>query len=87
MILATRTIVGEDAFKEWGWRIPFLVSVLLLGISVWIRMQLNESPAFKKMKDEGTGSKAPLTESFLQWKNGKIALIALLAGWRLWPYR
>jgi MFS family permease len=78
VILTTRTVVGEDAFKDWGWRIPFLVSVLLLGISVWIRMQLSESPAFKKMKEEGTGSKAPLTESFGQWKNAKIALIALL---------
>ncbi|WP_309388266.1 MFS transporter [Chelatococcus sambhunathii] len=78
VILFTRTIVGEDAFKVWGWRIPFLVSVVLLGISVWIRMQLNESPAFKKMKEEGTTSKAPLSESFGQWKNAKIALIALL---------
>jgi MFS family permease len=77
VILTTRTIVGEDAFKLWGWRIPFLVSVLLLGISVWIRLQLNESPAFKKMKEEGTGSKAPLKESFGEWKNAKIALIAL----------
>ena len=78
VILTTRTIVGEDAFKLWGWRIPFLVSVVLLGISVWIRMQLSESPAFKKMKEEGTGSKAPLKESFGEWKNAKIALIALL---------
>ncbi|MFD1333574.1 MFS transporter [Methylopila musalis] len=78
VILTVRTIIGEDAFREWGWRIPFLVSVLLLGISVWIRMQLQESPAFKKMKEEGTGSKAPLSESFGQWKNAKIALIALL---------
>ena len=77
VILTTRTVVGEDAFKLWGWRIPFLVSVLLLGISVWIRLQLNESPAFKKMKEEGTGSKAPLKESFGEWKNAKIALIAL----------
>nr|WP_271203329.1 MFS transporter [Methylopila jiangsuensis] len=78
VILTVRTVIGEDAFKEWGWRIPFLVSILLLGISVWIRMQLQESPAFKKMKEEGTGSKAPLSESFGQWKNAKIALIALL---------
>ena len=77
VILTTRTVVGEDAFKLWGWRIPFLVSVVLLGISVWIRLQLNESPAFKKMKEEGTGSKAPLKESFGEWKNAKIALIAL----------
>ena len=78
VILATRTFTGEDAFKEWGWRIPFLVSVVLLGISVWIRLQLSESPAFKKMKEEGTTSKAPLTEAFGQWRYAKFALIALL---------
>ncbi|TXN13551.1 MHS family MFS transporter [Methylobacterium sp. WL122] len=77
VILATRSFTGEEAFKVWGWRIPFLVSVLLLGVSVWIRLQLAESPAFKKMKDEGTTSKAPLTEAFGRWKNAKIALIAL----------
>ncbi|GLS57350.1 MFS transporter [Methylobacterium haplocladii] len=77
VILATRTYTGEDAFKAWGWRIPFLVSVLLLAVSVWIRTKLNESPAFKKMKEEGTTSKAPLTEAFGQWKNAKFALIAL----------
>ncbi|UMY19222.1 MFS transporter [Methylobacterium organophilum] len=78
VILATRTITGEDAFKAWGWRIPFLVSVLLLAVSVWIRTQLAESPAFKKMKEEGKTSKAPLSEAFGQWKNAKFALIALL---------
>ncbi len=77
VILATRSFTGEAAFAEWGWRIPFLVSVLLLGISVWIRLQLSESPAFKKMKDEGKTSKAPLTEAFGQWRNAKFALIAL----------
>jgi MFS family permease len=77
VILFTRSALGETAFLDWGWRIPFLVSILLLGISVWIRLQLNESPAFKKMKEEGTGSKAPLTEAFGQWKNAKVALIAL----------
>ena len=77
VILATRSFTGEDAFKVWGWRIPFLVSVLLLGISVWIRLQLAESPAFQKMKADGTTSKAPLTEAFGRWKNAKIALIAL----------
>jgi hypothetical protein len=66
------------AFASWGWRIPFLVSVALLLISVWIRLQMNESPAFQKMKEEGTQSKAPLSEAFGQWKNAKIALIALL---------
>ncbi len=78
VILTTRSILGEADFAAWGWRVPFLVSVVLLGISLWIRLQLNESPAFQKMKDEGTGSKAPLTESFGTWSNGKIALIALL---------
>jgi MFS family permease len=77
VILATRTVTGEEAFKEWGWRVPFLVSVLLLGVSVWIRLQLSESPAFKKMKDEGKTSKAPLSEAFGQWGNAKVALIAL----------
>ncbi|GGF88733.1 MFS transporter [Azorhizobium oxalatiphilum] len=77
VILFTRTIVGEPAFAAWGWRIPFLVSIALLGISVWIRMQLNESPAFKKMKEEGSTSKAPLSEAFGQWKNLKIVLLAL----------
>ncbi len=77
VILATRTFTGEAAFAEWGWRIPFLVSVLLLGISVWIRLQLSESPAFKKMKEEGKTSKAPLTEAFGEWRNAKFAIIAL----------
>ena len=77
VILATRSFTGEAAFAEWGWRIPFLVSVLLLGISVWIRLQLSESPAFKKMKDEGKTSKAPLTEAFGEWRNAKFAIIAL----------
>jgi MFS family permease len=78
VILVTRTIVGEKAFAEFYWRVPFLLSVVLLGISVWIRMQLNESPAFQKMKEEGTHSKAPLSEAFGQWRNAKVALIALL---------
>ncbi|MGU3538257.1 MFS transporter [Methylobacterium sp. A54F] len=66
------------AFQVWGWRIPFLVSVALLAISVWIRLQMQESPAFQKMKDEGTHSKAPLSEAFGQWRNAKWALLALL---------
>ncbi len=66
-----------DAFKAWGWRIPFLASIFLLLISLYIRLQMNESPAFKKMKEEGTSSKAPLGEAFGNWKNGKIALLAL----------
>ena len=77
VILGTRTAIGEDAFQEWGWRVPFIVSLALLGISVWIRMSMNESPAFKKMKAEGKTSKAPLTESFGQWKNLKIVILAL----------
>ena len=78
VILGVRTYVGEEAFKSWGWRIPFLLSIFLLGISVWIRLQMEESPAFKKMKEEGTQSKAPISEAFGNWKNGKFALIALL---------
>jgi MFS family permease len=78
VILGTRLALGEAAFASWGWRIPFLLSVVLLGISVWIRMQMQESPAFQKMKSEGTGSKAPLSEAFGQWRNAKIALFALL---------
>ena len=66
------------AFDLWGWRIPFLGSIFLLAISLYIRLQMNESPAFKKMKEEGAQSKAPLREAFGQWKNAKIAIIALL---------
>jgi len=77
VILGTRTSLGEATFADWGWRVPFIVSILLLGISVWIRLSMNESPAFKKMKEEGKTSKAPLTESFGQWKNMKIVLLAL----------
>lgn len=77
VILSTRLFLGEAAFGDWGWRIPFLVSIILLGISVWIRMSMSESPVFAKMKEEGAESKAPLTESFLRWKNLKIVLIAL----------
>jgi MFS family permease len=80
VILFTRTILGEPEFAAWGWRVPFLVSVVLLGVSVWIRLRLNESPVFQKMKDEGKGSKAPLTEAFGNWGNAKIVLIALLGG-------
>jgi len=77
VILGVRTSLGEKDFAEWGWRIPFIVSILLLGISVWIRLSMNESPAFQKMKAEGKTSKAPLSESFGQWKNLKIVLLAL----------
>ena len=78
VILGTRTLIGEAAFADWGWRVPFLVSVILLAISVWIRLSMNESPAFKKMKEEGKTSKAPLTESFGEWKNLKIVILALV---------
>jgi MFS family permease len=79
--LATTAADGTPAmmkaFNAWGWRIPFLGSIFLLAISLYIRLQMNESPAFKKMKEEGAASKAPLREAFGQWKNAKIALIAL----------
>jgi MFS family permease len=78
VVIATRTSLGEDAFKTWGWRIPFLISVILLGISLWIRMQLSESPVFLKMKSLGTTSKAPLSEAFGRWSNLKIVIISLL---------
>jgi MFS family permease len=78
VILGVRNALGEKDFGDWGWRIPFLLSIVLLGISVWIRLSLNESPAFQKMKSEGKTSKAPLTESFGQWKNLKIVILALL---------
>ncbi len=77
IILGVRTALGEEAFGNWGWRIPFLVSIVLLGISVWIRLQLNESPTFQRMKNEGKQSKAPLTESFARWGNLKLVLLAL----------
>lgn len=80
VILFTRTALGEADFAAWGWRIPFLVSIFLLGISVWIRLRLNESPVFQKMKDEGKGSKAPLTEAFANWSNAKIVILALIGG-------
>ncbi|MBF8178918.1 MFS transporter [Herminiimonas contaminans] len=78
VILGTRTAMGEEAFADWGWRIPFLVSVFLLGISVWIRLSMSESPAFLKMKSEGKASKAPLTEAFAKWGNLKIVILALI---------
>ena len=77
VILFTQRIMGAD-FAVWGWRIPFLLSSVLLIISVWIRLQLNESPAFQRMKAEGTHSKAPLSEAFGQWSNAKFAILALL---------
>ena len=80
VILACRTLLGSEAFEDWGWRIPFVLSILLLAISVYIRMQLNESPVFMKMKAEGKASKAPLTESFARWDNLKVVIMSLLGG-------
>jgi MFS-type transporter involved in bile tolerance (Atg22 family) len=77
VVIGTRTYLGEEAFKAWGWRIPFLVSIILLAVSLWIRMQLAESPVFLKMKAQGTTSKAPLSEAFGRWLNLKVVLIAL----------
>ena len=81
MVYVVRNSMSADAFGSaalsGGWRIPFLLSIFLLGISIWIRLQLAESPMFQKMKDEGTRSKAPLSEAFGNWTNGKIALLAL----------
>jgi hypothetical protein len=79
VILITRTILGEEAFTAWGWRIPFMVSAVLVGISIWMRLKLSESPTFQKMHEEGGHSKAPYTEAFGQWPNLKLVLIALFA--------
>jgi MFS family permease len=78
VVIGTRTYLGEDAFKAWGWRIPFLISILLLAVSLWIRLKLAESPVFVKMKALGTTSKAPLSEAFGRWVNLRVVLIALL---------
>jgi MFS family permease len=78
LILGIRTSMGEAAFADWGWRIPFLLSAVLLAVSLWIRLKLNESPLFQRMVDEGKQSKRPLTEAFGQWSNLKIAILALL---------
>ncbi len=77
VILATRSIVGEEAFRAWGWRVPFFASLALLAISVWIRLQLEESPAFQKLKEEGALTKRAYAESFLEWRNLRIVLLAL----------
>ena len=77
--VGVRTLMGEDAFGVWGWRVPFIGSIMLLGVSVWIRLQLHESPVFERMKTEGKTSKAPLTEAFGQWKNLRLVLLALAA--------
>jgi predicted MFS family arabinose efflux permease len=77
VVLGTRALLGEEVFREWGWRVPFIVSIALLGVSVWIRLQLEESPAFQKLKNEGKVSKRAYAESFLEWRNAKIVLLAL----------
>jgi len=78
LILGIRTAIGEAAFADWGWRVPFLLSAVLLAVSIWIRLKLNESPLFQRMVDEGKQSKRPLSEAFGQWDNAKIAILALL---------
>jgi MFS family permease len=78
LILIIRQGMGEESFAAWGWRVPFLLSAILLVVSLWIRMQLAESPVFKRMKEEGKASKAPLKEAFGNWANARIALLALL---------
>ena len=78
VVIGFRFALGEEAFAAWGWRLPFLISIFLLGVSMWIRLQLNESPVFQKMKEEGTTSKAPLTEAFGKWGNLRWVIIALL---------
>ena len=78
LILGIRTWMGEAAFGDWGWRIPFLLSVILLVVSLWIRLKLNESPLFQRMVEEGKQSKRPLSEAFGQWPNLKLAILALL---------
>src|SRR5271167_3687255 len=78
LVLGIRSWMGEEAFGDWGWRIPFLLSGILLAVSIWIRLSLNESPIFKKMKEEGTTSKRPLGQAFGEWSNAKIAILALL---------
>ncbi|MEO5607159.1 MAG: MFS transporter [Polaromonas sp.] len=78
VILGVRTAIGEAAFADWGWRVPFALSIVLLVVSVYIRLSLNESPAFQKIKAEGKTSRAPLAESFGQWKNLKLVILALV---------
>ena len=79
VVLATRTIVGEEAFQAWGWRIPFLFSAFLLAISIWMRLKLKESPEFERMKTEGRISEAPFRDVFLKWSNMKYVIIAFLS--------
>jgi MFS family permease len=78
LILGIRNLMGEASFGDWGWRVPFLLSGILLIVSIWIRLSLNESPVFQRMKEEGKTSKRPLSEAFTEWSNAKIAILALL---------
>jgi sugar transport protein len=78
IVIGFRLAMGDESFNAWGWRLPFLLSAILLAVSIWIRLKLAESPLFQRMKDEGKGSKAPLTEAFANWPNAKIAILALL---------
>ena len=77
VVIVTRSLTGEIAFVDWGWRIPFLIALVRLAVSLWMRLQLEESPVFRQMKEEGTTSRAPLTEAFANWPNAKLVLIAL----------
>jgi MFS family permease len=78
VILGVRLLLGEEAFRDWGWRVPFLVSILMLAVSLWIRLKLNESPVFQRMKAEGKGTRTPLKDSFARWGNLKVVLLALV---------
>jgi len=78
VILTLRTTMGETAFAAWGWRVPFLLSLILLVISIWIRLKLDESPAFRTLKESGTTSRAPLSETFLRWRNLRVVLVVLI---------
>jgi len=80
VILLLRFWLTPAQFAEWGWRVPFLLSIFLLGVSIWIRLQLEESPAFARIKAENRHSKTPLREAFGRWENAKIAILALLGG-------
>src|SRR5215475_721366 len=80
VILGLRLSITSEQFADWGWRIPFLLSIILLGVSIWIRLQLQESPAFQRIKNDGKNSKTPLREAFGRWENAKIALLALFGG-------
>jgi len=77
IVLGIRSWMGEEAFGDWGWRLPFLCSIILLAVSIWIRLRLQESPVFQRMKELGEGSQAPLAEAFGRWHNARIAILAL----------